>query len=151
MTSLATTVPPTTTLPTAPATSPAEPGTGARGAPPRLLAVVLDRDTALGVLDAAYSSARDTGREVHTAILLPRTTVPLDPWLLPRLGEQADQEACDLIALARQRAAAHGVASRISVHHLGGLHGRRRQRVVDRAVARLARRLDAVPVGWTSS
>lgn len=145
MTSLATAPPAATSI------SPAWPGAVPRGAPPRLLAVVLDRDTALATLDTAYSSARETGREVHTALLLPRAPVPLDPWLMARLGEQPHPEVCDLVALARQRAAAHGIASRISVHHLGGLHGRRRQRVVDRAVTRLARRLDAVPVGWSPS
>ncbi|SNS06530.1 hypothetical protein SAMN06893096_101653 [Geodermatophilus pulveris] len=129
--------------PTAPAGSPA--GTP-RGNAPRLLAVVLGRDGAVDVLDAAYGRAGETGQEVHTAVLLPRVPLTLDARLLAGLAEEADREAADLLALARSRAAAAGVPARISLHRLAGLRGRRRERVLDRAVSRLARRLDAVPL-----
>ncbi|MGY1705775.1 hypothetical protein ACI79C_14500 [Geodermatophilus sp. SYSU D00697] len=138
--------------PTVPARvpSPAPPPRMSKGGAPRLLAVVLDRESAVATLDAAYAAARETGREVHTALLLPRTPFTLDAALLALLAEEADREACDLVTLAAHRAAAAGVQARISIHRLSGLRGRRRQRVLDRAVARLARRLDAVPVGWTA-
>jgi hypothetical protein len=73
--------------------------------------------------------------------------VTTDTALLVRLGEDAQREVAELVALVTQRAAAAGLPARITVHRLGGLRGRRRERVLDRAVARLARRLDAVPVG----
>ncbi len=123
MTALA---PPTRPVPAAPVRVPRE-------GPPRLLAVLTDGDSALAVLDEAHASARVTGREVHTALLLPRG------------GPDADEAA--LVQLALQRAAAAGLPARITVHRLRGLGGPRRERVLDRAVARLARRLDAVPVG----
>jgi nucleotide-binding universal stress UspA family protein len=106
------------------------------------------REGALAALDDAHARARVIGCEVHTALLLPRTPVALDAVLFARLAEEADREAADLVALVRQRAAAAGLPARITLHRLGGLRGRRRERVLDRAVARLARRLDAVPVGW---
>ncbi len=115
---------------------PVAPPRGTREGPPRLLAVLTGGDAALAVLDEAYGSARVTGREVHTALLLPRATT-----------RQGDDEP-RLVALALQRAAAAGLPARITVHRLRGLGGPRRERVLDRAVARLARRLDAVPVGW---
>lgn len=125
----------------------ARPGLPVKENPPRLLAVVTGREDAVAVLDEAYASARETGREVHTALVLPRTPVTLDVALLGRLGEEAEVEVEELVDLATQRAAAAGLPVRITVHRLGGLRGRRRERVLDRAVARLARRLDAVPVG----
>ncbi len=63
----------------------------------------------------------------------------------PRMTD-ADEAA--LVQLALQRAAAAGLPARITVHRLRGLDGPRRERLLDRAVARLARRLDALPVGW---
>jgi hypothetical protein len=113
--------------------APAAPPRVPREGPPRLLAVLTGDGDAVGVLDAAYGSARVTGREVHTALLLPRGA-----------AGQADEPR--LVALALQRAAAAGLPARITVHRLRGLRGPRRERVLDRAVARLARRLDAVPV-----
>jgi len=107
---------------------------------------VLDRAQALPVLHAAYRTARDTGQEVHTAVLLPRVPFTLDAGLLAALAEAADREAEELVTLARECAAAAGVRARISVHRLPGLRGRSRRRTLDRAVARLARRLDAVPL-----
>ena len=115
--------------------APAAPPLATREGPPRLLAVLTGGDDAVAVLDAAYGSARATGREVHTALLLPRTTPR-------RAGDEPG-----LVALALQRAAAAGLPARITVHRLRGLGGPRRERVLDRAVARLARRLDAVPAG----
>ncbi len=140
------------TIPAAPppAPAPAAPTRAPRGTPPRLLVPLTGTDGALALLDEAYGSARETGREVHTALLLPRPPAALDPVRHARLAEETDRTAADLVALATQRAAAAGVPARITVHRLGGLHGRRRRRVLDRAVARLARRLDAVPVGWTA-
>ncbi|MGY1609106.1 MULTISPECIES: hypothetical protein [unclassified Geodermatophilus] len=120
----------------------------AKGHPPRLLAVLTGQEGALAVLDEAHARARETGAEVHTALLLPRTAVALDAAVAARLGEEVEREVADLVALTTQRAAAAGLPARITVHRLGGLRGRRRERVLDRAVARLARRLDAVPVGW---
>jgi hypothetical protein len=116
--------------------APAAPPRATREGPPRLLAVLTGGDAAVAVLDEAYGSARETGREVHTALLLPRAA-----------RDRADDES-GLVALAMQRAAAAGLPARITVHRLRGLGGPRRERVLDRAVARLARRLDAVPVGW---
>ncbi len=116
--------------------APAAPPRATREGPPRLLAVLTGGDAAVAVLDEAYGSARETGREVHTALLLPRAA-----------RDRADDES-GLVALAMQRAAAAGLPARITVHRLRGLEGPRRERVLDRAVARLARRLDAVPVGW---
>ncbi len=117
--------------------APAAPARVPREGPPRLLAVLTGGDGALEVLDAAYGSARETGREVHTALLLPR--VP---------AGRADAAETGLVALTVQRAAAAGLPARITVHRLRGLDGPRRERVLDRAVTRLARRLDALPVGW---
>jgi hypothetical protein len=136
--------------PTAPAPAPAPPRRTPKGGPSRLLAVVVDRDTAVATLDEAYTAARETGREVHTAVLLPRTPFTLDAGLLATLTEEADREASELVQLAAHRAAAAGVPARISVHRLSGLSSRRRRRVLDRAVTRLARRLDAVPLGWAA-
>ena len=116
--------------------APAAPPRATREGPPRLLAVLTGGDAAVAVLDEAYGSARETGREVHTALLLPRAA-----------RDRADDES-GLVALAMQRAAAAGLPARITVHRLRGLGGPRRERLLDRAVARLARRLDAVPVGW---
>jgi hypothetical protein len=125
---------------------PREPG----GAPPRLLAVVTGLEGALPVLDRAYSLAREEGHQVHTALLLPRVPFTFDTQLARALAEEHDREATALTTLAAQRATAHGVKARISVHRLGGLRGRHRRRVLGRAVTRLARRLDAVPVGsWS--
>jgi hypothetical protein len=123
--------PPPLPVPAAPARPPKE-------SPPRLLAVLTGREDAVAVLDEAHASARESGREVLTALLLPR--------LSTRAAEVADREEADLVALVLQRAAAAGLPARITVHRLRGLRGRRRERVLDRAVARLARRLDAVPV-----
>jgi nucleotide-binding universal stress UspA family protein len=138
------------TIPAPPPPAPADAAPARRtpGTPPRLLVPLTGRDGALAVLDRAHASARETGREVHTALLLPRTPHTPGGALAARPGEEADREATELVALATQRAAAAGVPARITVHRLSGLHGRRRERVLDRAVARLARRLDAVPVGW---
>jgi hypothetical protein len=107
--------------------------------PPRLLAVLTGREDAVAVLDEAHASARETGREVHTALLLPRAP--------SGSAEETGREEADLVSLVLQRAAAAGLPARITVQRLRGLRGRGRQRVLDRAVARLARRLDAVPVG----
>jgi nucleotide-binding universal stress UspA family protein len=139
----------TATIPAPPPPAPADAAPVRRtpGTPPRLLVPLTGREGALAVLDEAHASARETGREVHTALLLPRTPLTRDAERLARFGEVTDREATELVALATQRAAAAGVPARITVHRLRGLHGRRRQRVLDRAVARLARRLDAVPVG----
>ncbi|MGY1730755.1 hypothetical protein ACI798_04470 [Geodermatophilus sp. SYSU D01045] len=152
-----------TTLDLAPPTTPARPDVPApaaarplgppRGGPSRLLAVVTGRERASEVLDEAHRTARETGLEVHTALLLPRVPVPrvpvaLDAALVARLVEEADREETELVTLVVQRAAAAGVPVRIGVHRLSGLHGPRRERVLDRTVARLARRLDAVPLGW---
>ncbi|MGY1694868.1 MULTISPECIES: hypothetical protein [unclassified Geodermatophilus] len=139
----------TATVPAAPPPAPARtrPAPLPRGVPPRLLVPLTGREGALAALDEAHTLARETGREVHTALLLPRLPVTTDPALLARLGEEAGREVADLVALATQRAAAAGLPARITVHRLGGLRGRRRERVLDRAVARLARQLDAVPVG----
>ncbi|SNR94569.1 hypothetical protein SAMN04488107_0780 [Geodermatophilus saharensis] len=139
----------TATVPVAPPPAPARtrPAHRPRGVPPRLLVPLTGREGALAALDEAHALARETGREVHTALLLPRVPVTADTALLVRLGEEAEREVADLVALATQRAAAAGLPARISVHRLAGLRGRRRERVLDRAVARLARRLDAVPVG----
>ena len=117
------------------------------GPRPRLLAVVTDRETALSVLDRVYPLARDAGHDVHTAVFLPRQSSPLDELFLTTRDEEDVDQATALTALAAQRAAAHGVQARISVHRLAGLDGHRRQRVLSRATRRLARRLDAVPVG----
>ncbi len=133
--------------PAPPAPAPALPVRPPKGHPPRLLAVLTGREGALAALDEAHALARETGSEVHTALLLPRMPVTTDTALLVRLGEDAQREVAELVALVTQRAAAAGLPARITVHRLGGLRGRRRERVLDRAVARLARRLDAVPVG----
>ncbi len=127
-----------TTLAPPPLPAPAAPAQPPKGSPPRLLAVLTGREDAVAVLDEAHTSARESGREVLTALLLPR--------LSTRAAEVADREEADLVALVLQRAAAAGLPARITVHRLRGLRGRRRERVLDRAVARLARRLDAVPV-----
>jgi hypothetical protein len=137
--------------PTSVSTAPATPDAPPKDLAPRLLAVVVDRDRALATLDAAYAAARDSGREVHTALLLPRTPFTLDAELLARLTREADREACELVTLAAHRAAAAGVRARITIHRVGGRSERRRRRLLDRTVARLARRLDAVPVGWPAS
>ncbi|MGY1780475.1 hypothetical protein [Geodermatophilus sp. SYSU D01036] len=141
---------PPTTSPRPGVPAPAGAGTlaPAGGSPSRLLAVVTGREGALAVLDEAHRTARETGLEVHTALLLPRVPVTLDASLVARLVEEADREETELVTLVVQRAAAAGVPVRIGVHRLPGLRGRRRERVLDRAVARLARRLDAVPLGW---
>jgi hypothetical protein len=135
-----------------PITSAASAPTGAVGTPkavpPRLLAVVVDRERALDTLDAAYSAARSGGREVHTALLLPRPPVTLVARVRAERNDEADREARDLVTLAAQRAAAAGVQARIRLHRVGGRNDRDRRRNIDRTVTRLARRLDAVPVGW---
>lgn len=145
---------PSSTLPApagrSPELRPGQPPHERGGAPPRLLAVVTDRESAASVLDHAYALAHDAGLRVHTALLLPRVPFTLDARLASALAAEHDREATALVTLAAQRATAHGVTARISVHRLGGLRGRRRHRVLDRAVARLARRLDAVPVGWSA-
>ncbi len=138
--------PPVTRTPAPPEPTLATPRSGTPGAPARLLAVVTGAPGDAEVLDTAYATARATGRAVHTALLLPRVPLRADT----RLAELADREASDLVTLACHRSAAAGVPARIVIRRLGGLHGRRRQRVLDRTVARLARRLDAVPVGWTA-
>jgi len=119
--------------------APAVPARPAKGSPPRLLAVLTGPEDAVAVLDRAHASARETGREVHTALLLPRAP--------SGSAEEAGREEAGLVSLVLQRAAAAGLPARITVHRLRGLRGWRRERVLDRAVARLARRLDAVPVG----
>ncbi|MGY1785869.1 hypothetical protein [Geodermatophilus sp. SYSU D00698] len=143
--------PPTVTTPPAdPTPAATRPRRAAGGGPSRLLAVVTGREGALGVLDEAHRTARETGLEVHTALLLPRVPVTLDAALTARLVEEADREETELVTLVVRRAAAAGVPVRIGIHRLPGLRGRRRERVLDRAVARLARRLDAVALGWPS-
>ncbi|NEM07232.1 hypothetical protein [Geodermatophilus normandii] len=132
--------------PLAPAPAPA--GRPAPDTPRRILAVVTGRQGARAVLDEAHRTALDTGQEVHTALVLPRPPFVLDAALLARLTEEADREEGELVGLVLQRASAAGVATRLSIHRPAGLRGRRRRRVLDRTVARLARRLDAVPIGW---
>ena len=119
--------------------APAVPARPVKEGPPRLLAVLTGREDAVAVLDEAHASARETGREVHTALLLPRAP--------SGSAEEAGREEADMVSLVLQRAAAAGLPARITVQRLRGLRGRGRERVLDRAVARLARRLDAVPVG----
>lgn len=135
---------PTTSVTTAP-TRPIRPP---EAVPPRLLVVVVDRERASDTLDAAYSAARSGGQEVHTALLLPRPPLTLVARVRAERDRRADREARDLVTLAAQRAAAAGVQARIRLHRVGGRNDRDRRRIIDRTVTRLARRLDAVPVGW---
>lgn len=124
-----------------PADTPAAPVPLAR--PRRLLAIVLDPEDVDSHLPIATHLARETGQELHVAVLLPRLPFTFDAALLARLADSSDRRAVDLVTLAGLITAGSGVRTRLTLHLLRGLDGPRRQRVVDRAVARLARRLDA--------
>ncbi len=117
------------------------PATSAR--PRRLLAVVLEPQDVESNLPIASHLARESGRELHVAVLVPRPPFTLDAALFARLAESSDRQAAELVTLAGLRTAGSEVRTRLTLHLLRGLDGPRRQHVVDRAVARLARRLDA--------
>lgn len=119
--------------------------------PGRLLAVVLDRDDLEITVPAALGAAVDDQAELHVAILQPRPAWTTDPALLARLVDRSERAAESLAAAVRSAAAAAGVPTTVSVHLLAGLDGRRRQRVLERVVARLACRFGARPVGgWAA-
>ncbi len=135
--------PPATVLDLQPAPAPTTPSTTPQTR--RVLAVVLRRQEVDEHQPIAADHAPDTARELHVAVLLPRLPFTFDAALLARLADSADREAADLVTLVSRRTAASGVRTKMTLHLLRGLHGPRRQRVVDRTVARLARRLDAEP------
>jgi nucleotide-binding universal stress UspA family protein len=119
--------------------------------PPRVLAVVLDRDDVEITLPAAIAVATEERRELCVAVIRPWPADPQDAALDALLGEPGEREAEELLQRAHAVTAAAGILPTVSVHLLAGLRSPDDRQVLDRVVARLARHYDAQPVGgWTA-
>ncbi|MGY1710392.1 hypothetical protein ACI8AC_12875 [Geodermatophilus sp. SYSU D00758] len=133
--------------PPPPAPAPQRSAPPPRPGPRRLLAVVTDRSDVAADLGPALAAARRSRAPLHVAVVLPRPPCTLDAELAALLAEESHRLARDLRAAVRQALAAAGASATVDLHRCPGLSGRRRRRVLERTVGRLARRLDAVVVG----
>jgi nucleotide-binding universal stress UspA family protein len=128
-----------------------DPATTLPRTPPRVLAVVLDRDDVEITLPAAIAVATEQRRELCVAVIRPWPAEPEDAALDALLGEPGEREAEELLERAHAVTAAAGILPTVSVHLLAGLRSPDDRQVLDRVVARLARHYDAQPVGgWTA-
>lgn len=118
---------------------------------PRVLAVILDRDDVHITLPAAIALATRESRQLCVAVIRPRPLWTRNVALSALLADECDRQTTDLLELVLAKTAKVSGKPIISVHLLGGLRGRRREKVLERAVKRLARRYDAQPLGtWAA-
>ncbi len=128
-----------------------DPATTLPRTPPRVLAVVLDRDDVEITLPAAIAVATEQRRELCVAVIRPWPAEPEDAALDALLGEPGEREAEELLEQVHAVTAAAGIRPTVSVHLLVGLQSPGDRQVLDRVVAGLARHYDARPVGgWTA-
>ena len=128
-----------------------DPATTLPRTPPRVLAVVLDRDDVEITLPAAIAVATEQRRELCVAVIRPWPAEPEDAALDSLLGEPGEREAEELLEQVHAVTAAAGIRPTVSVHLLVGLQSPGDGQVLDRVVAGLARHYDARPVGgWTA-
>lgn len=116
-----------------------------------LLVVVLGPEDVDIPLSAALAISAEERRKLFVGILRPRPAWTADPQARALLAERSDHEIAEMVAVIAEAAADAGVRPTVSVHVLPGLGGPDRARLLERAVARLARRHDAQPLGgWAA-